>query len=68
MAFSQEGLLGDFSGRIGIWLFACSQGQATLPLLPAKEGEQIRVKVAFIHLEGRILNPKSNSDSQWVEP
>jgi hypothetical protein len=47
-----------------------SQGKATLSLPPAKEGERIRVFVAFMHLEGRMtgLSPKNISDSQWVEP
>jgi hypothetical protein len=46
-----------------------SQGQATLPLPPKKEGEQIRVFVAFMNMEGRMLKPslKNISDSQWVE-
>jgi hypothetical protein len=46
-----------------------SQGQATLPLPPVKEGEQIRVFVAFMNMEGRMLKPslKNVSNSRWVE-
>ena len=44
-------------------------GQASIKLPPAEEGETLRVYVAFRDLEGTMLgtNPRNISASQWAE-